>query len=97
MGGIKKFLKWTAIGVLGLALVLFLYSEYLIKMAPEAVPVTLVLPTDAASLEEGERLSRTMGCVGCHEKNLEGQVFFDEPIFARVVAPNISGLFHSES
>ena len=42
-------------------------------------------------------MARTRGCTGCHDKNLEGQVFFDAPIFARVVVPNISGLFHSES
>ncbi len=97
MGGIKKILKWGGISILVLVLVLFGYSEYLIKTRSNPIPVTLVLPTDAASLEEGERLSRTMGCTGCHEKNLEGQIFFDAPIFARVVVPNISGLFHSES
>ena len=97
MGRVKKFLKWAGIGILSLVLILFLYSEYLIKSAPDPVPVSLALPTDAASLAEGERLARTMGCAGCHDKNLEGQVFFDELIFARVVAPNISGLIHSET
>jgi mono/diheme cytochrome c family protein len=49
-------------------------------------PVDVV--TDSASLALGERLAR-MRCFGCHGDSLKGQVFFDEPRIARLVAPNV--------
>lgn len=97
MGIFKKILKWGGIGILVLVLAIFAISEYLIKFGPDPVPITLTLPTDAISLLEGKRLAQIRGCTGCHEKNIAGQVFFDEPIFARVVTPNISGFFQTET
>lgn len=46
------------------------------------------VPTDAVSLAHGERLARAR-CMGCHLEGLTGQVFFDEPNVARIVAPNV--------
>jgi len=43
------------------------------------------------SVAEGQRLARVYGCLeGCHGKDGAGMVFFDEPIVARLVAPNLS-------
>lgn len=47
----------------------------------------LVVPTDSAALARGEHIAR-MSCFGCHGDSLQGQVFFDEPGIARLVAPN---------
>ena len=44
--------------------------------------------TDSASIAQGERLAR-MRCVGCHSDSLHGKVFFDEPMVARLIAPNV--------
>jgi mono/diheme cytochrome c family protein len=49
-------------------------------------PVTV--PTDSAALARGERLVR-MRCVGCHGDSVHGKVFFDEPMIARLIAPNV--------
>jgi mono/diheme cytochrome c family protein len=41
--------------------------------------------------QAGERLARVRGCFGgCHGERFEGQVFFDEPGVARLVAPNLT-------
>lgn len=55
------------------------------------VPSTaLSLPTDPASLGEGRRLAVVHGCLkGCHGREGEGGVMFDDPKIARVVAPNL--------
>ena len=50
------------------------------------------LPTDSASLAEGERIAWTRGCQGCHGAQLEGKVFFSEPRIATLVAPNLTRL-----
>ena len=49
-------------------------------------PVTV--PADSTSRAEGERLAR-IRCFGCHGDSLKGQVFFDEPNVARLIAPNV--------
>lgn len=48
------------------------------------------VPMDARLIAEGERLAHTRGCFGCHGQRLDGQVFFDEPAIARIVAPNLT-------
>jgi mono/diheme cytochrome c family protein len=50
----------------------------------------LVIPTDSASLAEGERLSALLGCNDCHGANLAGQVFIDALPFAYLPAPNLT-------
>lgn len=47
------------------------------------------VPTDAASIAEGDRLGWLVGCHGCHGDSLEGKVFVDEPKVLRLVAPNV--------
>ncbi len=58
----------------------------------QRIPVpltTLMVPTDSASVAEGGRLAWLRGCHGCHDAQLQGKVFLDEPRVARIVAPNI--------
>lgn len=55
------------------------------------VPLTaLTVPTDSASLVEGEKQAWLHGCHGCHDAELQGKVFVDEPSVMRVVAPNVT-------
>jgi hypothetical protein len=53
--------------------------------------VSISLPTDLASIDEGRRLAVIRGCFGgCHGKQAEGMVMFDDPVIGRVVAPNLT-------
>lgn len=93
----RRFLKW--LGYLALTLVVlalcgvaavYAVSEYKLRRSHEAPPVNLTLPDDPESLAEGARLAQLRGCYrGCHA-DLEGRVFFDEPWFLRLAAPNLT-------
>jgi mono/diheme cytochrome c family protein len=93
----KSLLRWTAI-VLGslLALIVVAYgivyvmSERILKHDYDVPVVRLEVPTDPASIAEGKRLATIRGCFGCHGKQAQGEVMFDEPIIGRVVAPNLT-------
>lgn len=53
---------------------------------------------DPAVLAEGERLARIRGCYGgCHGREMEGGVFFDQPRLARVVAPDLTRIVRTHS
>jgi cytochrome c553 len=39
---------------------------------------------------EGERLTRILGCKGCHESNLQGAVWNDEPEFGTAAPANLT-------
>lgn len=94
----KTIFKWIRItvgsllGILLLALALiYVSSGITVNKTYEVAASPITLPTDSASLAEGKRLALIRGCYnGCHGKALDGSVFFDEPGFARVVAPNLT-------
>jgi mono/diheme cytochrome c family protein len=100
---VRRLLRWvassvTAIFLLGLLLVVAVYvgSErtlrrtYAVGRRAVTLPAA-TLPADSTALAEGERLARVRGCFGgCHGERFEGQVFFDEPGVARLVAPNLT-------
>jgi hypothetical protein len=94
----KRLLRWTgwslaslvALAVLAYGIV-YLLSERVLRHVYEVPPVTISIPTDPASIEEGRRLAMIHGCYGgCHGRHAEGTVMFDEPIIGRVVAPNLT-------
>jgi len=94
----KRLLRW--IGVIlatlaGLACIAYgiayVLSERAMRRVYEVPRVALSIPTDAASVAEGRRLAVIRGCFGgCHGKEGEGAVLFDEPLIARLVAPNLT-------
>jgi mono/diheme cytochrome c family protein len=93
----KRVLRWlrnTVIGVIALALiaaaVIYAMSELTLRRSYEARGTSVPIPADSASIAEGERLARIRGCPGCHEPSLEGGMFIDEPMLARVAAPNLT-------
>jgi len=51
---------------------------------------SLEIPTDSASLANGERLGIVLGCNDCHGANLAGQVFIDALPFAYLPATNLT-------
>jgi cytochrome c553 len=77
-----------ALGALGYALVYGL-SERMVQRAYEVPAVSLTIPTDPDSVQEGRRLATIDGCLDCHGKKAEGRVLFDDPKIARIVAPNL--------
>jgi mono/diheme cytochrome c family protein len=96
-----RLLRWF----LGAALVLvvlvllavgavYVLSERPLRQTARVIvpPFAVPLPTDSASLAEGQRLAFTRGCTGCHGDRLEGRVLFSEPLVATVPAPNLSAL-----
>jgi len=95
---IKRLLRWLGIAVAGLlaAALLALAVAYVaserIRQRRWPVPTaTVVVPGDAASIEEGRRLATVRGCfAGCHGQEAAGAVMFDDPLIARLVAPNLT-------
>jgi len=94
---LRKILKWATVavgglvGVLLLAVVAIWIAGGRVLAKSYDVPLTSVaIPADPASVEEGRRLAFIRGCTGCHKRDLSGQVFFDEPMLARVIATNLS-------
>ena len=92
----KRVLKWFAIIVGGLLLVLLagvlfitsstnrrLNTEYDFDVA------ALTIPTDAAALARGEHLVETL-CVGCHGDDLGGTILIEDPALAIVAASNLT-------
>src|SRR5438552_2073410 len=94
----KRLLCWTgiAVGILvGLVIaayaVTYVVSERILRRTYEVPAVALSIPTDAESVAEGRRLATIHGCFnGCHGKNAEGVVMFDDPMIARIIAPNLT-------
>ncbi len=78
--------------------VVYILSERILRRTYDVPTVTISVPTDAESIVEGRRLATIRGCFGgCHGKNAQGAVMFDEPMIARIVAPNLTASFRQYS
>lgn len=94
----KRWLRRIALALAAVLLlavvgwiVVYVQSERIRQRVYPLPRVDVSIPTDAASIAEGERLARVRGCFGgCHGKRAEGAVMFDEPAIARIVAPNLT-------
>lgn len=94
----KRLLRWIGIALGSLAAfaiiayaVAYILSERILRHTYDVAPVAISIPTDSASIAEGGRLATIRGCVGgCHGKQAEGRVMFDEPMIGRIVAPNLT-------
>lgn len=93
----RRFLKWTGIvlgvlvGLLLLAVgVVYLLSNTRInnKFSIAAAPVPVI--SDPENISNGRHIAVIRGCVDCHGENLEGRVFIDEPVFARLSGSNLT-------
>ena len=101
----KPLLRWIGIalgGLVGLGIVgygvLYVLSERVLRRTYEVPAISLTIPTDPASIAEGRRLATIRGCFAdCHGKQGEGKVMFDQPMIARVVAPNLTAAVHKYS
>ena len=78
--------------------VVFVLSERVLRRTYEVPPIALSVPTDPASIIEEGRLATVRGCfTGCHGNRATGAVMFNQPMIARVVAPNLTAAAHKYS
>jgi mono/diheme cytochrome c family protein len=97
----KRLLRWIGraiavvlvLGIVAYAVAYFM-SERLLRRTYPIADVSVAVPADPNSIAEGQRLATVRGCFyGCHGKNAEGRVLFDDPMIARLVAPNLTTSF----
>ena len=94
----KRLLRWIGIALGSLAglvivayAVAYVLSERVMRRTYDVPKISISIPTDGASIAEGQRLATVRGCFhGCHGKQAAGEVMFNEPMIARVVAPNLT-------
>jgi cytochrome c553 len=92
LGGIAIVLgSLVGLGIIAYAVV-YVVSERMVRRtyAYQVPSASVLIPTDTASIREGQRLSTIHGCLGCHGKQAEGEVMLDEPLLARIVAPSLT-------
>lgn len=77
----------AAVGVLAV----YVASERIIHRRYDAPLVDIVVPVDAESIHEGERLAKIHGCNnGCHGKQVGGAHWDDGPWEGRAMAPDLA-------
>ena len=97
-GAMKQMLRWAGVGLgclVGLGVVayavVYVLSERVLRHTYTIPAVALSIPTDPESImRDGGWPSFTAALAGCHGKQAEGVVMFDEPMIARFVAPNLT-------
>lgn len=94
----KRVLKWIGMiagGLLGLIILLavgvYAVSASRLNKTYEVTAVfALTIPTDPERLAAGEKLY-TIYCESCHNANLAGMVFSEDPAFGKIYSANLTG------
>jgi mono/diheme cytochrome c family protein len=93
----KRLLRWTGVALGSLAAlaiiayaIVYVVSERILGRTYEVPAVVVSIPSDPAAIAEGQRLATIRGCFGCHGRQLQGVIMFDQPMIGRVVAPNLT-------
>lgn len=93
----KTVVKWLGIILVGfIALVImvvagvYIVSERRVEKTYDVVAEEISLPTDAASLEEGARLTIIRGCNDCHGADFGGKLFLDDPLLGTIYTANLT-------
>lgn len=94
----RKMIKWLGIGIGMVAGVLLIAAIVLVIMTNRKSNVVytfetanLSIPTDEASIAEGERLVTLRNCTGCHGEDLAGNVLIEDALFGTYIATNLTG------
>ena len=88
LGVLVLILLVAALGAAGFVMVKFnslLGQRFTVQAHPVAVP------SDPASLAEGQRLLKARGCAGCHGDDMSGRPFLDDPGLGRLYSANVTG------
>jgi cytochrome c553 len=101
----KRLFKWIGMGLGGLVVLALLAAAGVYVVGGRIAARTYDVPSrgftaaraDSAIVTEGRRLATIRGCPACHGDRLEGSVFFDDPLVARLVAPNLTALARAYS
>lgn len=93
----KRLLKGLLVVVAGLvgalalvALVGYIVSERRINKTYDITVEPIVVPTDAAGIEEGRRLTVIRGCNDCHAGDFGGKVLLDDPMLGTFYTANLT-------
>lgn len=93
----KKILKWVGIVVAGLAAILvliglggFIASKRQLNKSYDVAVAPFIIPTDAASIDEGRRLTVIRGCVDCHGTDYGGSTLIEDPLIGRFYGANLT-------
>jgi cytochrome c553 len=70
--------------------IVYLLSERVLRQTYDEPVVHLTVPAGCSSIMEGRRLALTRGCATCHGGTLEGGVFINSFLLARLVAPDLT-------
>jgi mono/diheme cytochrome c family protein len=97
---IKRTVKWIGLallGVVGLAviavIVVYIVMGRDLTRSYDIAGEDIAVPSDTASIEEGQRLAQLRGCSGgCHGKAASGAVMFGLFDGTRVVAPDLGDI-----
>jgi mono/diheme cytochrome c family protein len=91
-----KVLRWAGyllggLAVIAVGAVLFIWAAADVKLSEgdPPHPERLATPTPA-QLADGPRQLRVLGCLSCHGDMLRGDLFMDEPGFAKIYASNLT-------
>jgi len=91
--------RWIAVGGGVLALIVLVGAGGVYAVSAVKLASRLEVPApeprfreEWADADRGARLTRVYGCVGCHGEGLGGRIFVDQPMFGRVIAPNLTRL-----
>jgi len=101
----KSVLKWLGRGALALVallvfafVVVYMVSESILRRTYDVPVSELSIPEDSASIVEGGRLARILGCYnGCHGSEVQGEVFVDDLLFATIKSPDLTRIIATSS
>ena len=97
----KRILKWAALAIVSIVVVALIaiygVSEYQLRRRFDIAAAPVTITSDSTTLARGRHVYITRGCQGCHGPGMTGKVFFDEPMLARLVAPNVPKALHGYS
>jgi mono/diheme cytochrome c family protein len=81
----KVLLALVALALIALALI-YWKTQSMLRVAPWTPTAQL----QQGDVVEGARLAKVMGCRGCHNDDLRGGDFVEEPQVFKLVAPNLT-------
>ncbi len=91
----RRIFLWVSVIVIGLLLlaifVPYVVVELRLRRIYQLPEESLVVGMDEASIARGEHLVEVlMGCADCHGSDLEGKYLFDDAMFGRIAATNLT-------
>jgi cytochrome c553 len=98
----KRIMRWFGFMALSLVLllvlgsaILYALSERILRRTYTEPRVEIAVPRDSMSIKEGHRLALIRGCATCHGADVNGAVFIDHPLLARLIAPSLTAAVRS--